>query len=48
MYNFILKTVCHNEQSAAVLSEFGFGHILGYAPSLLILGVLHLTHPYTP
>ena len=40
--------VCHNRSSAVLLSEFGFGHILEYAPISLILSALHLTYSYTP
>ncbi|MDE6267164.1 MAG: hypothetical protein K2M07_07435 [Muribaculaceae bacterium] len=42
------KTVCHNKPSASLLSEFGFGHILKYAPISLILSALHLTYSDKP
>lgn len=31
-----LESVCHNGQSARLISEFGFGRILLYAPGNLI------------
>ena len=41
-------TARHNVQSAMLLSELGFGHILLYAPVSLILSALHLAHSYAP
>lgn len=40
--------VCHKGLSAALLSEFGLGHILLCAPIGHILSALHLTHSETP
>lgn len=42
------EKACRNEQSAALLPEYGFGHIHQYAPVSLILSALHLTHYFTP
>ena len=39
--------LCHNEQTAALLLNFGFGHVLQYTPFILHFSALHFTHSYT-
>ena len=41
------KALCHNEQTAALLLNFGFGHVLQYTPYILNFSALHFTHSYT-
>ena len=41
------KALCHNEQTAALLLNFGFGHVLQYTPFILNFSALHFTHSYT-
>ena len=41
------KALCHNEQTAALLLNFGFGHVLQYTPFILHFSALHFTHSYT-
>ena len=41
------KALCHNEQTATLLFNFGFGHVLQYTPFILNLSALHFTHSYT-
>ena len=40
-------TLCHNEQTAALLLNFGFGHVLQYTPFILHFSTLHFTLSYT-
>ena len=42
-----MKALCHNEQTAALLLNFGFGHVLQYTPFILNFSALHFTHSYT-
>ena len=42
------RTVCHNGQSASLLSAFGLGHVLQYTPCALSLSTLHLSHSDAP
>ena len=39
--------LCHNEQTAALLLNFGLGHVLQYTPFILHFSALHFTHSYT-
>ena len=39
--------LCHNEQTATLLLNFGFGHVLQYTPFILNFSALHFTHSYT-
>ena len=39
--------LCHNEQTAALLLNFGLGHVLQYTPVILNFSALHFTHSYT-
>ena len=41
------KALRHNEQTAALLLNFGFGHVLQYTPFNLHFSALHFTHSYT-
>jgi hypothetical protein len=43
----IEKALCHNEQIAALLLNFGLGHVLQYTPVILNFSALHFTHSYT-
>ena len=40
--------LCHNEQTATLLLNFGLGHVLQYTPVVLNFSALHFTHSYTP
>ncbi|MGN0036216.1 MAG: hypothetical protein ACI36X_03225, partial [Bacteroidaceae bacterium] len=42
------KAVCHNGQSAALLSAFGLGRVRQYTPFDLSLSALHLDHSDAP
>ena len=45
----ILEPVCHNSQSASLLSDSGLViHVLQYTPCALILSALHLSHSDAP
>ncbi len=39
-------TLCHNVQTATLLINFGFGHVLPYTPFILNFSALHFTHSY--
>ena len=39
-------TLCHNVQTATLLINFGFGHVLQYTPFILNFSALHFTHSY--
>ena len=41
------EALCHNEQTAALLLNFGLGHVLQYTPVILNFSALHFTHSYT-
>ena len=41
------KALCHNEQTAALLLNFGLDHVLQYTPVILNFSALHFTHSYT-
>ena len=42
-----IKALCHNEQTAALLLNFGYGHVLQYTPFILHFSALHFTHSFT-
>ena len=42
-----LKALCHNEQTAGLFLNFGFGHVLQYTPFILNFSALRFTHSYT-
>ena len=47
-YSNIKKVaLCHNEQTAALLLNFGLGHVPQYTPVILNFSALHFTHSYT-
>ena len=39
-------TLCHNVQTATLLINFGFGHVLQHTPFILNFSALHFTHSY--
>ena len=41
------RALCHNEQTAALLLNFGLGHVLQCTPVILNFSALHFTHSYT-
>ncbi len=42
-----LRALCHNEQTASLTLNFGFGHVRQYTPFILNFSALHFTHSYT-
>ncbi len=42
-----LRALCHNERTASLPLNFGFGHVRQYTPFILNFSVLHFTHSYT-
>ena len=42
-----LRALCHNEQTASLPLNFGFGHVRQYTPFILNFSALHFTHSYT-
>ena len=42
------SAVCHNSQSATLLSDLGLVMYFKYTPCALILNALHLTHSDAP
>ena len=46
-FSSISTALCHNEQTAVLFLNFGFGHVLQYTPFIFNFNALHFTHSYT-